>query len=115
MLTISTVVRPRATAAALALAALAVMSPAEAQSEAPRLQVLLSGGFNAAYQMLQPAYQQSTGLTINTGLGQSVGGTPTAIPDRLANGEPADLVIMARDRRRGCAALDQVQYRSIWR
>ena len=58
------------------------------------LHVLTSGGFTAAYKALGPSFTQQTGNTFDTVLGPSMGESPQAIPNRLARGEPADVVIM---------------------
>ncbi|WP_423814953.1 substrate-binding domain-containing protein, partial [Pseudomonas viridiflava] len=72
-------------------AACAVFS-ATAQAEA--LNVMTSGGFTAAYTLLGPQYTASSGDTLTTILGPSMGKAPEAIPNRLARGEHADVVIM---------------------
>jgi molybdate transport system substrate-binding protein len=58
------------------------------------LHVMSSGGFTAAYQILGPKFAQDSGNTLDTILGPSMGQSPEAIPNRLARGEPADVVIM---------------------
>jgi molybdate transport system substrate-binding protein len=55
---------------------------------------MTSGGFTAAYQALGPVFTSKTGNTLDTVLGPSMGRSPQAIPNRLARGEPADVVIM---------------------
>jgi molybdate transport system substrate-binding protein len=62
--------------------------------QAAELHVLTSGGFTAAYQTLGPKFAASTGNTLNTQLGPSMGKAPESIPNRLARHEPADVVIM---------------------
>lgn len=69
---------------------------------AAELHVMISGGFAAAYADVVPAYERSSGNTIVTSRGPSMGETPQAIPNRLARGEACDLVIMVDD------ALDQL-------
>lgn len=76
--------------AALALAAAACCGLAQAAD----LNVMTSGGFTAAYQRLAPQYAASSGDTLHTALGPSMGKAAQAIPNRLARGEPADAVIM---------------------
>ena len=61
---------------------------------AAELHVMISGGFSAAYDELVPLYEQQTGNHVVTDRGPSMGETPQAIPNRLARGESADLVIM---------------------
>ncbi|SAL89033.1 extracellular solute-binding protein [Caballeronia arvi] len=53
-----------------------------------------SGGFTAAYKVLGPRFAATTGNTLDTALGPSMGKSPEAIPNRLERGEPADVVIM---------------------
>jgi molybdate transport system substrate-binding protein len=60
------------------------------------LKVMSSGGFAAAYKALSPEFEKSTSTHVETVWGPSMGTTPGAIPVRLARGEMADVVIMAR-------------------
>ncbi|RZI33527.1 substrate-binding domain-containing protein [Pseudomonas orientalis] len=76
------------TLTALVLAALALSAQAE------ELKVMTSGGFTAAYKLLGPQYAKQSGDTLDTVLGPSMGKAPEAIPNRLARGEHADVVIM---------------------
>ena len=76
------------TLTALTLGALALTAQAEA------LKVMTSGGFTAAYKLLGPQYARQSGDTLDTLLGPSMGKAPEAIPNRLARGEQADVVIM---------------------
>lgn len=55
---------------------------------------MTSGGFTAAYKQLGPQYAAQSGDTLVTVLGPSMGKAPEAIPNRLARGEHADVVIM---------------------
>ncbi|MGB9088541.1 MAG: substrate-binding domain-containing protein [Pseudomonas farsensis] len=73
---------------ALALAACCSLA------QAADLTVMTSGGFTAAYQRLGPQYAAKSGDTLTTVLGPSMGKAPQAIPNRLARGEHADVVIM---------------------
>jgi molybdate transport system substrate-binding protein len=75
-----------------AAAALVLSQPASAETETIR--VMISGGFSAALRDLAPAYKQQTGHTLEIVAGPSMGTTPQAIPNRLARGEQADVVIM---------------------
>ena len=59
------------------------------------IRVMTSGGFTAAYNVLAPQYEKTTGDKIVTMYGASMGGAPDSIPSRLARGEPADIVILA--------------------
>ncbi len=58
------------------------------------LVVLSSGGFTPAFRALAPGYTAMTGNTTRLVLGASMGATATAIPNRLARGEPADVLLM---------------------
>jgi len=61
---------------------------------ADELAVMNSGGFSAAYKLLQPKFEAASGHTLQTAWGPSMGKSPEAIPNRLARGEAADVVIM---------------------
>jgi ABC-type molybdate transport system, periplasmic component len=76
--------------AALCVACLTLNAVAQAEE----LKVMTSGGFTAAYKLLGPQYAASSGDTLETILGPSMGKAPEAIPNRLARGEHADVVIM---------------------
>src|SRR5437868_2502238 len=76
--------------AALCVACLALNSVAQAAE----LKVMTSGGFTCAYKLLGPQYAASSGDTLETILGPSMGKAHEAIPNRLARGEHADVVIM---------------------
>ncbi|WP_339464556.1 substrate-binding domain-containing protein [Pseudomonas sp. EA_65y_Pfl2_P74] len=65
-----------------------------ALTQAEELRVMTSGGFTAAYKILGPKFAAATGNTLDTTLGPSMGKSPEAIPNRLARGEQADVVIM---------------------
>jgi molybdate transport system substrate-binding protein len=67
---------------------------AVANVQAADLHVMTSGGFNAAYKLLGPKFEASTGNTLDTVQGPSMGKSPEAIPNRLQRGEHADVVIM---------------------
>ena len=72
--------------------AIALLLPALAHAD--DLHVMNSGGFSAAYKALEAPFEKSSGDTLNTAWGPSMGQAPEAIPNRLARGEPADVVIM---------------------
>ncbi len=80
----------------LNLAALALIGAMSLSSiaQAEELHVMTSGGFTAAYKVLGPKFAAATGNTLDTALGPSMGQAPEAIPNRLARGEHADVVIM---------------------
>jgi molybdate transport system substrate-binding protein len=56
--------------------------------------VVSSGGFAVAYRALAPEFERTTGNTLVTNWGPSMGNTPDAVPTRLRRGEPIDVVIM---------------------
>lgn len=76
------------------LAGTAALAPWPAAAAGVELVVLSSGGFTPAFRDLSPAFAQASGDTTRLVLGASMGDTPTAIPNRLARGEPADVLIM---------------------
>lgn len=65
-----------------------------AVANAQDITVMISGGFSAALDGLAPGYQQNTGDTLRIIHGPSMGKSPEAIPNRLDNGQQADVVIM---------------------
>ena len=65
--------------------------------QAAEIRVVSSGGFAAAYRALAPEFERRTGHTLVTGWGPSMGDTQDAVPQRLARGEPVDVVIMVGD------------------
>jgi molybdate transport system substrate-binding protein len=80
-------------AAALAGLVLApVLAPVAARAE--EVSVMISGGFKSTYAALLPAFETQTGNHVTTRPGPSMGTTPDAIPQRLARGEPDDVLIM---------------------
>jgi molybdate transport system substrate-binding protein len=62
--------------------------------EAAVINIVSSGGFAAAYRMLAPEFERTTGNTLVTSWGPSMGHTPDAVPARLRRGEAIDVVIM---------------------
>ncbi|WP_174990564.1 substrate-binding domain-containing protein [Pandoraea captiosa] len=65
-----------------------------APASAEDLRVMNSGGFTAAYKLLLPKFEAASGDHVDTAWGPSMGKAPEAIPNRLARGESADVVIM---------------------
>ena len=63
----------------------------------PHVRVLISGGFNRAYDALLPQFERSTGIKVSTGSGSSQGTGPQVIAAQLARGVPADVVILSRE------------------
>ena len=84
----------RGLAAVFAAFAWAVSSGLETASAA-EIRVMASGGFTAAYRALVPVFEKKTGHTVVSAYGASMGDAPDAIPQRLARGEPADVLILA--------------------
>ncbi|SNT35329.1 molybdate transport system substrate-binding protein [Noviherbaspirillum humi] len=76
------------------LASSLAFSPAQAQTNG-EIKVMISGGFSAAYDELVPQFEARHGVKVTTVHGPSMGATPQAIPNRLARGESADVVILA--------------------
>ena len=62
-----------------------------------RLNVLMSGGFGAAYEQLLPDFERETGIKVATGSAASQGAGPHTIAAQLARGAPADVVILSRE------------------
>ncbi len=63
---------------------------------ARQLNVITSGGFTAAFNILGPIFAQASGIELTTEYGASMGGAADSIPSRLARGETFDLVILNR-------------------
>jgi molybdate transport system substrate-binding protein len=61
---------------------------------ADELTVMSSGGYTAALQQLATGFEKATGHHVRLLLGPSMGTAPDAIPNRLARGEAADLLVM---------------------
>ncbi|XP_034247496.1 aconitate isomerase-like isoform X2 [Thrips palmi] len=59
--------------------------------------VMISGGFKAALKKLLSQYEAKSGYEVILVPGPSMGQSPQAIPNRLARGEKADVVIMVGD------------------
>ncbi len=62
-----------------------------------QVNVLISGGFNGAYDQLVPEFERANGITVTTGSGASQGTGPQTIAAQLARGVPADVVILSRE------------------
>ena len=68
-----------------------------AAAGAAEIKVMSSAGFKAAYLELATEFERATGHTIVNAWGPSMGNTPQAVPNRIARGEPVDVVIMVGD------------------
>lgn len=85
--------------AALLTAAAAVLAGCGSFGKQPAtgdIHVMTSGGFTAAYNDLRPGFERSSGRTVKTAYGASMGNAEDSIPSRLSRNEPADVVILAR-------------------
>ena len=91
------------------LGALAPAFPSLSWAQNDEIRVICSGGFTAAYNILAPRFEQITGKKVASAYGASMGNAPDAIPQRLARGEPTDIIILAR------TALDDFSARSVVR
>ncbi|MGS0893921.1 substrate-binding domain-containing protein [Burkholderia stagnalis] len=89
---LSTPAPTRTRRAALWLAA--ALAAAALPAGAAELHVMISGGFTAAYKQLGPGFTATSGDTLDTISGPSMGQSRQAIPNRLAAGEKADVLIM---------------------
>jgi len=61
---------------------------------AAEIKVMSSAGFKAAYLELAAEFERATGHRIVNAWGPSMGSTPQAVPNRIARGEPVDVVIV---------------------
>ncbi len=84
----------RSTRAALATLSCVVALLSPRVATAVEIHVMISGGFAAAYAELVPIYERATGNQVVTARGPSMGETREAIPNRLARGEAADVLIL---------------------
>ena len=75
-------------------AALSAVLLAPVAAHAEDVDVMISGGFKSTYAALLPAFETQSGDHVTTRPGPSMGTTPDAIPQRLARGEPDDVLIM---------------------
>jgi molybdate transport system substrate-binding protein len=66
---------------------------AGSSANAAEIKVMISGGYAPAYEELVPQFQKASGHTVVTAYGPSMGETPQAIPNRIARGEPVDVII----------------------
>jgi molybdate transport system substrate-binding protein len=64
-------------------------------AQAADIRVMTSNALGAALRELTPMFERASGDTLVIVSGGSVAGAPDSIPDRLARGEQADVVIMA--------------------
>ena len=76
------------------MVAMMLNSPTIALAE---LNVLMSGGFGGAYEKLLPEFERTSGVKVTTRSGASQGSGPQTISAQLAQGVPADVVILSRE------------------
>src|SRR5262245_56606977 len=62
-----------------------------------QVRVIISGGFTAAYRELLPEFERSSGISVTTTSGGSVGNGPNTIGAQIRRGVPADVIILARE------------------
>ena len=79
---------------------------------AAEINVMSSAGFRAAYLELVAKFEQQTGHHVVNAWGPSMGATPQAVPNRIARGEPVDVVIGVREALDKLAAEGKVDGRS---
>jgi molybdate transport system substrate-binding protein len=65
-----------------------------AAAGAAEIKVMSSAGFKAAYLEIAAEFERATGHKIVNAWGPSMGGTPQAVPNRIARGEPVDVIII---------------------
>ncbi|HEY2135191.1 MAG TPA: substrate-binding domain-containing protein [Xanthobacteraceae bacterium] len=65
-----------------------------ASAGAAEIKVMSSAGFKAAYLELVAEFEHATGNKVVNAWGPSMGETPQAVPNRIARGEPVDVVIV---------------------
>ena len=78
----------------MVMVAMMLNSPTVALAE---LNVLMSGGFGGAYEKLLPEFERTSGVKVTTRSGASQGSGPQTIAAQLAQGVPADVVILSRE------------------
>jgi molybdate transport system substrate-binding protein len=84
------------TAAARLVLVLVVLATCPSLAVA-QVNVIISGGFNAAYRELLPEFERTSGVTVTTTSGGSVGSGPNTIGAQVRRGVPADVIILARE------------------
>lgn len=72
------------------------LETAEQSSTPASLHVITSGGFAAAFNILEPMFEAKAGVDLIASYGASSGGAHDSIPVRLQRGEQFDVVIMSR-------------------
>ena len=80
--------------ALLVVGLLLLFAPAAGAAE---IKVMSSAGFKVAYLELAAEFERATGHKIANAWGPSMGSTPQAVPNRIARGEPVDVIIVVGD------------------
>lgn len=62
-----------------------------------QVKVIISGGFSPAYRQLLPGFEKTSGVTVTTTSGGSIGAGPNTIGGQIRRGVPADVIILARE------------------
>lgn len=83
-------------------------STADRDGQQHSINVVTSGGFAAAYNVLAPQFEAETGIKLNTAYGSSSGGAPDSIPVRLSKGEAIDVIILSKPSLTNLTALGEV-------
>ncbi len=90
--------RRRAVIATLALSTvLAACGSMPGSAPKNTITVISSGGFASSVEALAPQFEKQSGYHVEIIHGSSMGGATDSIPARLDRGEPADMVILARN------------------
>lgn len=76
------------------VASLAYFTAAAGSVDAAEIHVLATGALSAAMKTIIPAYEMESGNRVDVAWGPSYGTSPDALPSRIQNGEPVDLVLM---------------------
>ncbi len=74
----------------------ATTDDASIADESRVIKVITSGGFAAAYNVLEPMFEAQTGIDLITSYGSSSGGAADSIPVRLQQGQRFDVLIMSQ-------------------
>jgi molybdate transport system substrate-binding protein len=90
------------------LASLVAVALSTSVTFSAEIKVMSSGGFAAAYKNLAAEFEADTKNTIVNSWGPSMGDTPQAIPNRIARGEPVDVVIIVSEALDGLIKQDKV-------
>ncbi|MBV8849125.1 MAG: substrate-binding domain-containing protein [Methylobacteriaceae bacterium] len=75
----------------------AILAFAPVAAAAAEIHVMSSAGFKAAYLELAQKFEAKTGHHVVNAWGPSMGVTPQAVPNRLARGEEADVIILVHE------------------